>query len=94
MAAHIFINWQETTTYYACSRLFGVKCGIFCLAYLRTATVVAATLVLVPLSFYRHCFDNENCELVMTYCLSGLLFLGSLLALFLNPKPLVQEEKN
>mmetsp|Transcript_21672 Transcript_21672/g.29045 ORF Transcript_21672/g.29045 Transcript_21672/m.29045 type:complete len:121 (+) Transcript_21672:1163-1525(+) len=94
MAAHIFINWQLTTTYYACSRLFGIKCGIYCLAYLKLATVAAACATILPLSFYSHCFDNENCEQVMSYLLSSLLFLGSLIAVFLNPKPLVQEEKN
>ena len=27
LAAHLFINWQQTTINFGCSRLFGIKCG-------------------------------------------------------------------
>lgn len=58
MAAHIFINWQLVTTSYACSRLFGIKCGLYCFAYVKLATVAAACATILPLCYYSHCFDS------------------------------------
>jgi len=89
LAAHIFMNWQSTTINYGCSRLFGIKCGLLCLSYVKSATVVAACMILIPLFVYGQCFGNQNCEDVMYYLVGCLLLSGSLLSVFLNPKPLV-----
>ena len=53
--AQLFLIWQSTTITYACSHLFGIKCGVYCLSYVHTATAVAAILF-IPLIFYN-CFD-------------------------------------
>ena len=94
LAAHIFNNWQSTTTSYGCQRLFGIKCGLYCWAYLKTATVMAACVVVTPLMVVEQCFTGEDCPEFMSYMLSGLLLCGFVLSLMLNPKPLVMEDRN
>ena len=58
-----------------------------------TATVVAACAIL-PVLFYSNCFESQQCEDNIFYGASGLLLFGFFLSLLLNPKPLVEEEKN
>ncbi len=92
--AHVFMNWQSTTINYGCSRLFGIRGGLYCLSYVKTASVVAACCIMIPLFIYGECFGNETCEDTMFYLVGCLLLAGSLLSGLLNPKPLVQEDKD
>lgn len=46
VATYTCLAWQTTTISYACSHLFGIKCGLFCLSYVRTATLAAVLVVL------------------------------------------------
>ena len=79
---------------YACSRLFGVKCGAYCLSYVRTA-IVPAALVIIPVALTGSCFTaNSDCADVFAYVTGGLMLLGFIASLFLNPKQLVQEDKD
>lgn len=94
VAIQVFINWTSTTTSYGCARLFGVKCGLYCYAYVKLATLVAACVTVLPLIIYGQCFSSENCEHLLAHILCGLLGCGFVFSLLLNPKPLVQEESS
>ena len=94
--AHTVINWQSTTIAFGCSHLFGIKCGIQALSYVKSATVVAAiiSICFLPVLSSVKCFNDDLCEDRLSNVVSGLLLCCLLLSLILNPKPLVDEEKN
>ena len=78
---------------YACSRLFGVKCGAYSLSYVRSAVLLAACII-IPVALSGNCFNQDDCADAFSYVTSGLLVVGFLASLMLNPKPLVEEEKD
>lgn len=43
---------------------------------------------------YGECFGDNTCENIVCLSLGGILVLGFLLSLVLNPKPLVHEDSN
>ena len=63
---------------------------------MKTATVMAAivAICLLPFLGQMQCYSDEGCEAKISYAVSALLLCGVLLSLLLNPKPLVDEEKN
>lgn len=60
VALHTCLAWQTTTISYACVHLYGIKCGLFCLSYVKTATLAAVGVVLT-LTFKSSCFNNGTC---------------------------------
>ena len=64
LVAHTFISWQSTTIAYACSHLFGIKCGIQALGYVKTAAIVGAgiSICFLPVLDSVKCFNDDECE--------------------------------
>ena len=60
---------------------------------MRSSSILAASM-LIPLLNYTDCLNNDVCLHVTSYSVSGLLVIGVILSMTLNPKQLVTEEEN
>lgn len=79
---------------YSCVHLFGVKCGLYCLSYVKSSAILAAS-ILIPVINIPGCQDDSGiCSQSITYTLSALMGIGVLLSSILNPRPLVKEHED
>ena len=86
--AYISMVWSEISISYACVHIFGVRCGLYCLSYVKSSSILAAS-ILIPVMTYYDCSDPTICGQTIAYTVSGLLILGAILAATLNPKPII-----
>ena len=85
--------WQTITVTYACGHIFGIKCGLYCVSFVRTADMAAVALVTIE-AMTSSCFTSGTCGNILIYTVLGLMILGAVLSTLLNPKPLVKESED
>ena len=58
--AFLTVSWSAITTSYSCVHLFGVRCGLYCLSYIRSSSILAASM-LIPIMVIPDCSDASVC---------------------------------